>query len=378
MERTIICDFIDSNESLEFKTFFDTRGTINDPSMILIEDYVGKPVRENTIYALNLKALNKLKELNLVNQYLDSYLIGYEINASLIEEPIFHTSVSLGKAYLPTNLSEIEFPLKSIEWPSKSKKSVNVRNVGHGNWNEILFGNLIKIVYDAGGPLYASKEEIDKIIGNRNILYPSSKPILILSHWDKDHYHSLLGMTVEELKNNFSSFICRSERPNLTSRLIYGRLLKALGQKNVYDIVPTEKDIKLNHFSKCISFGNMITLYNSQYSKDRNNSSLILLIKTRENSILLASDAHYKHLSKDILPQLNFKHKHHLVVPHHGGEAGRYLYVIPNLASVGIAAISIGRNNYKHPNENFIESLLQTGFKIFKTNTKPGDIIISL
>lgn len=76
LERTIICDFIDSNELFELKTFFNEEGKISEASMILIENYTGKPVQENTIYALDSKALSELKERNLINQYLDSYLIG--------------------------------------------------------------------------------------------------------------------------------------------------------------------------------------------------------------------------------------------------------------------------------------------------------------
>jgi beta-lactamase superfamily II metal-dependent hydrolase len=229
-----------------------------------------------------------------------------------VGEPIFQTSISLGSESFQANLSEIEFPQANITWKSSGKKSVNVRNVGHGNWNEVLFENVIKIVYDAGGPLYASKEEILKIIGDRNIIYPQSKPILILSHWDKDHYHSLIGMSIEELKNNFSSFICRTIRPNITSRLLYGKLLEALGSKNIYAINFTKKNSKRRHFSKYMSFGNMIFLYNSQYSKNRNISSLLLLIKTKDNSMLLTADAHYEHISRDILCQLDYKHQHHL------------------------------------------------------------------
>ena len=123
-----------------------------------------------------------------------------------------------------------------ITFHKKGKVSVTIRNVGQGNWNEINFNDLVKIVYDAGAPMNASRTDIATIIGNRNTLYPTSKPILILSHWDKDHYHSLIGMTDTELQNNFSAFVCRDRIPNLTSRILFSRLRNAVGSANTYTI----------------------------------------------------------------------------------------------------------------------------------------------
>ena len=100
---------------------------------------------------------------------------------------------------------------------------ITVRNVGQGNWNEIKCNDSVRIVYDAGAPMTSSPDEIVNIIGNRSTLYAESKPILILSHWDKDHYHSLLGMSDNDLKNCFSAFVCRNYTPYLTCRILFMR-----------------------------------------------------------------------------------------------------------------------------------------------------------
>ena len=101
-------------------------------------------------------------------------------------------------------------------------------------------------------------------------------------------------------------------------------------------------------------------------------------MKTKSASVVLPSDAHYEQISRDILPHLNFRHTHKLVVPHHGGKAGIYNYNIPPLCAVGEAVISVGENRYRHPLANYIISLTASGFVIQQTNVLGADIVIPL
>jgi len=384
LDRTVLFDFIDSNEFRLFANTIDTNFDLNKPSMVLLNNYEGRTIQENTTYAIRPEVIQFWQEQGLINtDNIDSFLIGYFIDVSKTAEPVFHQSVSLkdfqDEFYLNPYMRGTG-NISRIQLSGKGKASVTVRNVGQGNWNEINFDNKTQIVYDAGAPMIASRANIAAIIGNRCVLYSNSKPILILSHWDKDHYHSLIGMTDVELQNNFSALVCRDHVPNLTSRILFGRLRDAIGPANIFTISADQRVTRggPTYFRPLTPLKNQIVIYNSQYHKNRNISGLALTIKTKSGSAVLTGDAHYEQISRDILPHLNYKHNHNLVVPHHGGKAGAYIYQTPILASVAQAIISVGKNHYRHPLPKYVDSLRSSGFNIQQTNTVGADITILL
>ncbi len=381
---TVLLDFFDSNEYEHFSELANLNYNLYKPSMVMLTNYKGKTIRENTIYAIRPETIQYWVGQNAItNNDLDSFLIGYNIDVENNNEQIFNESVSIngsddlfdgiGEMYGGGNISNLSFQYKG-------KISVTIRNVGQGNWNEINFNDKVEIVYDAGAPLLASRASITSTIANRNTLYPISKPTLVLSHWDKDHYHSLIGMSDVELQNNFSAFICRDRVPNITSRLLLGKIRDAVGFNNTYCIPANPRTQRggPTFFSELTSSNNQVVLYNSQKNKDINVSGLALTVKTQRNSVVLPADAHYEQISRDILPHLNYNHKHHCIVPHHGGKAGKYQYITPQLVSLGKAIISVGTNNYGHPFANNILSLKQSGFTVKQTNRIASDITISL
>ena len=79
-----------------------------------------------------------------------------------------------------------------------------------------------------------------------------------------------------------------------------------------------------------------------------------------------------------VLPHLNFKHKHHLVVPHHGGKAGKYVYKLPKNVIPDKAIISVGPNKYKHPLSIYTSALTTDRFSVLKTQKVKNDITINL
>jgi beta-lactamase superfamily II metal-dependent hydrolase len=383
-DGTVLFDFIDSKEYGLFNESLNSSNDLNKPSMVLLTNYKGRTVQENTIYAILPTTIQSWREQNAINSdNLNSFLIGYYIDVTKTEEPIFNESVSLSDLFDSFYLNYYmtgSGNVSNLTFHKKGKVSVTIRNVGQGNWNEINFNDKVDIVYDAGAPMNASRADIATIIGNRNTLYPTSKPVLILSHWDKDHYHSLLGMTDTELQSNFSAFVCRDRVPNRTSRILFARLRNAVGSENTYTISANTRLTRggPTFFSPLTPKNNQVVLYNSQHHKNRNISGLALTVKTKSGSIILPGDAHYDQISRDILPHLNYRHKHNLVVPHHGGKAGAYQYNTPALAKVDKAVISVGTNRYGHPFENYITSLRTSGFTTHQTNSAAADIIVTL
>ena len=382
--ETVLFDFIDSNEYALFTGLLNSNDGLKKPSMVLLKNYNGRTIQENTIYSIRPKTIQSWSEQIAINsENLNSFLIGYNIDVKRTEELIFNESISLNDSlddsYLNYFMQGSGVGTK-IPFYNKGKISVIVRKVGQGNWNEIVFDDKVKIVYDAGAPMNASRADIATIIGNRNIMYPVSKPILILSHWDKDHYHSLIGMTDTELKNNFSAFICRDRVPNLTSRILFVRLRSAVKLINTF-CISAEPKLTLGgptFFTPLTPTTDQIVLYNSQYHKNRNISGLILTVKTKHESVILSGDAHYDQISRDILPSLNYIHNHNLIVPHHGGKAGNYNYNTPALVKNSQAVISVGPNRYGHPIGNYVASLRANGFAIIQTNVAATDIKITL
>lgn len=378
--NTIIFDFIDSNELELFSDIANIENNLENSSMIILTNYKGRKVQENTVYSIKAEIISSWSQQQLINLEQNSYLFGFRIENSDDITSVFSNSISydfFDKIHINLYMygkSNIE----DLNLNFKGKISINIRNVEQGNWNEIYYGETVKIVFDSGAPMNASKADIISIIGNRNTIYSKDKPILILSHWDKDHYHSLLGMTDAELANNFSKFICRDKVPNLTSRTLFSRIRRLLGNQNIYCIPEIPKSKTDPFFQNISPITRQIVLYNSQENKNRNISGLVLTVKSANKSIILSGDSHYKHISDSILPHLNYPNEHHLVVPHHGGKAGLYKYNIPTSIQPGKAIISVGLNSYGHPLQIYRDSLRLTGFKVCQTRISKSDIIINL
>lgn len=386
----VLFDFYDSNEyttflnyiNIENNFYFNTNNNISNPSMVLIKNYKLRTIRENTIYSIKRETIENWKLQNIIsNENESSFLIGHTIDLMSNEGEIFTTSVSLNDSFESFFLISNNYKGNYSDIPISlfGRLSVIVRNIGHGNWNEVYSNNEVKIVYDAGASLYASKNDIIKIIGNRSDLYSKAKPGFILSHWDKDHYHSLLGMSINEL-SYFSFFICRNELPNLTSRILHHKIISAIGINKIFNIPAEQKDNKggPTYLIPITPIENQLVIYNSQFNYNRNISGIVLSIKTKESSIILSGDVHYEQISRDILPHLNYPHNHNLVIPHHGGKAGKFIYKLPNRVSPSNAIVSVGKNHYGHPLSNITESLESNRFKILQTKLLNKDISIDL
>jgi beta-lactamase superfamily II metal-dependent hydrolase len=382
-EKTILIDFVDSSEFELFVGLMNIEYDWKGSSMISLNNYNGRTIRENTAYAIPQDIIFEWRTQIVENRKeINSYLIGYNIDCTNTNKDIFSHSVTLTDYAFQKNTfdssgggSRFEIPLNF-----SGKTYVNIRNVGQGNWNEIAFDKKVRIVFDAGAPMNASKNEIKEIIDDRNEIYCETKPLLILSHWDKDHYHSLLGMDDQQIADNFCGFVCRKDPPNKTSKKVFTLLKNALGKNNIYSI-PAENRSKRGgptYFESINNIKDRVVLYNSQYHKNRNISGLALSIKTKNTSVILPGDAHYEQLTRDILIDLNYNHRHHLVVPHHGGQAGKFTYLKHKNIRYSKAVISVGKNNYKHPWKNNIIDLSSNGFDVLKTSKIKSDIKLYL
>jgi len=60
---------------------------------------------------------------------------------------------------------------------------------------------------------------------------------------------------------------------------------------------------------------------------------------------------------------LNYRHEHSLVVPHHGGKAGKLIYKLPMQVRPKLAIISVGKNHFHHSDEKNVTELQNLGLK---------------
>ena len=104
-----------------------------------------------------------------------------------------------------------------------------VKDVGCGNWNEIverrrcycdgdlkcefLIGfrySMFRLIYDLGGDVKFSNEEMNEILNKVNIDRPY---YAVISHWDFDHYRGILDLNDVELKL-MKNLVAPSKIPN--------------------------------------------------------------------------------------------------------------------------------------------------------------------
>lgn len=75
-----------------------------------------------------------------------------------------------------------------ISWSEEAK--LIVWDVGHGNWNEVRVGNN-RIFFDIGADKYYRLSDKQNLI-EKIAIKEDDVIFIIISHWDVDHYQSLL------------------------------------------------------------------------------------------------------------------------------------------------------------------------------------------
>ncbi len=250
---------------------------------------------------------------------------------------------------------------------------VVVKNVGQGNWNEVYSDNKCCLIFDIGASIFLNNLEMREIVDNSMaFMY---KPSLILSHWDIDHYIALFQVPNTRLSKLCCAFF-PIELPNLTSQRAYHRLYHYCPYTVPYSASNYKKQKRRIGMEKIFEDKNF-ALFRGEKSSDRNKSGLSIAVWNEDNCMILPGDHHYHQVFDDIYNSIPENLTVNMVVPHHGGHAGK-IRIPQNLFSVGLGVISTGKNHYGHPlNENRI-ALSKIGFKLLRTDYKGKDIEIEL
>jgi hypothetical protein len=375
-ENYVIIDFLDTDQHRKFTALLNLETQIDKTSMVVIRNYYPrKRIQENTAYSIKKNILLELR--NLITEYdEESNLFQYQIDLNEITVDFFSTSVSIGDIEKPNTNFNIN-SYKNLNFSFKGKLQFKIRNVGLANWNEVIIDDKVVIVYDAGAPTFASKRAVRDIIANKIEEYSESNPVLFLSHWDKDHYHALIEMTDTEIKC-FSKFIYIDRAITNSTSLLLDRFISALGYNNVIRIsnVPRITRGGKTPLYLLSEENSQVLIFTSMYHKTRNISGLVLALRTKKSSVIFSGDCFYSQLSENVLPHLNFVSNHNLIVPHHGGQAGKYIYDSTTLNKTN-AIISAGKSKH-HPSKYYTSFLRDEFTNLRSTKVENCDIIIDL
>lgn len=392
LQGWVLFDFINDKEFVSFKELHIQSKSNEQRSMVLLKHYHGKRVQENTIYRIKKSIIGSFSQEERILEYSSdgvssksesqrSLVIGYVINMlGFATSDIFQSSNFSKEQKFDKGLFQTQLGTNSHLIPSNlpNKLKAVVRNVGQANWNEIWNNDQLVLVYDCGCPMFASESAVRLYIGDRARIISNHKPGLILSHWDLDHYHALLGLADYELES-FDYVLCPNYTPTRTSQELYQRIIGLIGTYRVFSIPSITKNpnVKKNQLALLSNPSGNLLLFNAVENKNRNISGLLLSLRNHNSSIIFPADAHYRQISQYILPHLSYKHNHHLVVPHHGGNAGKFEYDFKNLMPQE-AIISVGPNSYGHPKNNNIVDLRGIRFHVTQTRIKSQDIEVLL
>ncbi|RAW01553.1 ComEC/Rec2 family competence protein [Pseudochryseolinea flava] len=379
--RVVLIDFFDSNE---FGTF-NEMAQLNynwekRPTMIEIRNYPGRSLREGVTYRVTRETVLRL--IPRLQTVEESLVIGFRIELNFEDGEVFGLSktFNIGEQFWKWPFTHAETE-PDQQLPLSSEKVI-VRNIGQGSWNEITAEGDVKLIFDIGTLWSTKASEIVRLIGNRNIEYQRCKPSLILSHWDVDHYHFLLGLEDATI-TSFFRFITRAHPPTLTARKAAGRF-RILNPTALIELAPLPPPPTLRN-STALGYSYLTAsrdyiLFNSCKNPSRNKCALGLAIRKNDKAVIFSGDYDYSQVSDHILPLLNFKCDHYLIVPHHGGKAGSFVYKHSSKNRLQEAVISVGKNPYKppHPHSGNINDLRSIGFKVIRTDYKGSDHVIPL
>lgn len=254
---------------------------------------------------------------------------------------------------------------------SRNITKIIVKNVGQANWIELLDENDdVCIVFDMGIPRLEKTTDITTQMTKRYDRL-EIKPIFVLSHWHADHYHAILSLG-HRITQYFGQIVYPYPCPK---HVTIDRILKLFEKCDIVSKIKlntTGADI--NYLGTCTN----VSLYKSRAVGKENNRCLALVVESDRNVCFLTGDMRYDFVNEIIKNKvLDCTKNFILIIPHHGGEAGK-LDVFQN-AKFLKAIISVGDNNiYGHPTNEVINVLQKSKTTIEQTSVLQHDITINL
>ncbi len=253
-------------------------------------------------------------------------------------------------------------------------QTLMVVNCGQGNWNEIHAEKEL-LIYDMGASSRHTSAQIKSLVDNRFSKFKGKTVGIIISHWDMDHFQAIKYLDSKQL-SQISAIYGPS---NIPISNVYTSTIKHLIANNVnYKLIaPTTKRngraINLNQ----LSTSKTVDVYRSVNGSSRNQTGIVLAIKGNLKVALLTGDHHYEKIFS-VIDQKYTNQDIILVIPHHGGNAGRLSISDWQTEFNTIeCAISYGLNSYNHPSQNIGNIIaLQSAYP--ETTYDNGDLAFNI
>lgn len=330
-------------------------------------------------YSKDCKLLNALEQTNkydcFINYWNENtagklFSIEFCSDSNIKANVYFCASPFLTKqTYLKfVDVSNEDFPTFTINKIPNSldingeyiPSSINVYNVGQGNFSIVKCENKESIAIDLGitksekhSPTYDDAiDEMKKL----------NSDIVIISHLDLDHILGVKYIPDEMFEKTWIiSIHGKKNRTQSANRLL--KYLLHYNQNNTYLIDDC------NNF--CYAFGGFAIRQGSGkeigHCNEINTGSLIVSISSNEKKALLPGDCVYAEIPNALNGKYDF-----LVVPHHGCslEGEDSIRNFSPASSTSVAVISYGKNSFGHPSQDHICALCKQGFKLDTTYNK--------
>ena len=334
-----------------------------------------KRLMRGCYYKLNLELLKGFQ----LRRSENSLIIGGSYDLANMQTPDGNETELL-QQHEPLEPEDMSLRNVPREFPaiisSTNDMSLFVKNVNQANWNELRFGNKVIVLYDAGARLNASLAEVKSIFDSRKDDLETSKPILVISHWDMDHIHCLKLLTKYDIAKYFSALICVDKMKSVTATGVFNNFMSALGNKKVWCVSPVMRTNGID-MHLWINIG-CITFYIGEQSRNINYSGITMFVKGVAKSANYTGDCRLTQAKsvydQEVAQGIN-TNEHVLVAPHHGGDYGVSFrhYSFP----CNEISISVGANNsYGHPQKDMLRYLSSLG--TVKRTDVQGDIAVRL
>ncbi|MDI6601456.1 MAG: DNA internalization-related competence protein ComEC/Rec2 [Thermoanaerobacteraceae bacterium] len=237
-------------------------------------------------------------------------------------------------------------------------------DVGQGDSSLIRHGRT-KILVDAGGSVKSKGSDFD--VGE-DVLIPfllsnhvTSIDVVFVSHTDNDHMGGLLPL-IEKMK---VKHIFLGEEPE--NNALFNRLKETARSKNI--------PISYLKRGDRVSLGkiNIQVLNPSENKEDVNNTSLVFKLSYKDADVLYTGDIEMKG-EADMLKSDMDLDADILKVAHHGSSTSS-TRVFLDKVKPAVSIISVGKNNYGHPDDEVLLRLSEYS-RVYRTDND-GAVIIN-
>lgn len=220
-------------------------------------------------------------------------------------------------------------------------------DVGQGDATLIVYGS-IQVLID-GGP----NNKVLDCLGKYIPFWDRKIEVVILTHPDSDHYAGLVEVIKRYKVDNYL------DNGLSTGTESYEVLEKEVGGGGIREVI-AKKGTGVREGKMSLD---IVSPEEANKEAESNDNSLVIDLKYGSFEAMLTGDAPKKILNAILVN----KPLDYLKLSHHGSKTGTDTFTLDNFMPK-LAIISVGKNNYGHPNKEVLNLLKERKIKTFRTD----------